>query len=56
MQRNLRKSAGIQLLVDKYRQAFRIPENLNHYSEKDYKTAEKTFLKHAILEGNVNIE
>jgi hypothetical protein len=44
---------GIQLLVKKYRDMFQIPENINHYSEADYKIAEKKFLKYAILEGKV---
>jgi hypothetical protein len=48
-----KQNEGIQLLVRKYRAMFEIPENLNHYSEKDYKMAEKKFLKYAMLEGKV---
>ncbi len=44
---------GIELLVKRCRAIFEIPENLNHYSEADYKIAEKKFLKYAILEGKV---
>ena len=39
---------GIQLLVKKYRGMFQIPENVNHYSKEDYKTAEKCFIKCAL--------
>jgi len=44
-----KESTGIQLLVKKYKKIFRIPENLRYYSKKDYKTAEKKFLYHALL-------
>jgi hypothetical protein len=46
---DLHGDSGIQLLLKKYRKLFRIPENLNFYAEKDYKTAEKKFLKYALL-------
>ena len=52
-QKDSKKNAGIKSLVKKYRAMFEIPENLNHYSEADYKIAEKKFLKYAILEGKV---
>jgi len=46
---NLEYNAGIQLLLKKYRKIFRIPENIDFYSEEDYKLAEKKFLKYALL-------
>ncbi len=46
-----KKNTGILLLIDRYRRFFRIPENLDHYSEEDYKTAEKKFVKFALNEG-----
>jgi hypothetical protein len=48
-----KRNAGIKSLIKKYRVMFEIPENLNHYSETDYKIAEKKFLKYAILESKV---
>ncbi|MGD8836769.1 MAG: hypothetical protein PVJ84_12845 [Desulfobacteraceae bacterium] len=46
---SVRKNEGIRRLVERGRQAFRISENLNHYSEKDYKSAEKKFIKICII-------
>jgi hypothetical protein len=45
------ESAGINKLVDKYRRAFRIPENLNYYSAEDYKKAERKYVKFAMRYG-----
>ena len=39
---------GIKLLVEKYRKKFRIAENFNHYSEENYKIAERKYLKFAM--------
>lgn len=44
------KTTGIRLLVEKGREAFRISENVNFYSEKDYKTAEKKFIKFCVIQ------
>ena len=41
---------GIRTLVEEYRTAFRIPENLDHYMDEDYKFAEKQFIKFALNE------
>jgi len=45
------EKTGMQLLVNRYRKMFRIPENLNHYSEDNFKIAERKFLKYAISCG-----
>ena len=45
------KSNGIKLLVNECRKQFRIPENENHYSEDDYLSAEKLFVKHCLRQG-----
>ena len=47
----LRIDSGIKKLVNSYKRAFRIPENLNFYSEEDYKKAERKFVKIAIRVG-----
>ncbi len=46
-------NTGIKRLVEHYRQYFRIPENLDHYSDEDYKSAEKKFVKFALEIGIV---
>ena len=45
--------SGIKRLLRKYRNVFKIPENLNHYSDEDYKIAERKFLKYALGETKV---
>ena len=45
-----RTNEGIRRLVEKGRKSFRITENLDFYSEKDYKAAEKKFIKYCIIE------
>ena len=55
MKRDLGQNAGIQLLLKKYRNMFKIPENLNYYSQSDYKVAEKKFLKFVLMEGKIEI-
>ena len=40
--------SGIQLLLEKYRELFRTPENLNHYLDIDFRRAERKFLKYAL--------
>jgi hypothetical protein len=46
--------SGIKKLVESYKKAFRIPENLNFYSNEDYKKAERKFVKIAIRLGTDN--
>jgi hypothetical protein len=53
MKKDFNGNTGIQLVIRKYRELFRIPENLNHYSKTDYKTAERKFLKYALVERPV---
>jgi hypothetical protein len=46
------QNSGLKLLVEKYRKEFRVAENLNHYSEENYKIAERKFLKFALSIGD----
>ena len=46
------QNTGIKLLVEKYRKQFRIAENMNHYTEENYKIAERKFLKFALSMGD----
>jgi hypothetical protein len=48
MQQNSREKIGIQCLVDMYRKQFRIPENLRYYAKKDFKVAQRKFIKLAL--------
>ena len=43
------RNEGIRRLVEKGREAFRISENLDFYSEKDFRIAEKKFIKLCII-------
>jgi hypothetical protein len=54
MKKHSIKDVGIQLLLNKYKKLFRVPENLNYYSDKDYRMAEKKFIKYALRAGRVD--
>jgi len=56
MKKVVKENAGIQLLLERYRAIFRSPENIEYYSKTDYEIAERKFLKHALLEGDVEIQ
>ncbi len=42
---------GLQKIIKHGKEAFRITENLEYYSEEDYKAAEKKYLKLCIIGG-----
>ncbi len=46
------KASGMDRLVEKYRRQFRIPENLNYYSEGDYHQAERQYLHFCLRRGS----
>ena len=46
---NGRQNQGLKKLLDYYKAVFRTPENLNHYSDSDFKAAEKKYLKFILL-------
>ena len=46
------QNSGIKLLVEKYRKEFRVAENLNHYSQENYKIAERKFIKFVLSIGD----
>jgi hypothetical protein len=56
MEKIQRKNSGIKLLLKRYRKIFRIPENLNHYSKKDYEIAERKFIKYVLMEHTVETQ
>jgi hypothetical protein len=53
MRKDSRTNRGIKSLIRLYKKIFRIPENLNHYSKKDYRKAERRFLKHALEQRRI---
>ena len=52
----MKANRGIKTLLESYRTLFRIPENTNHYSEKDYRAAERKFLKYALAKRRMKFE
>ena len=52
---NLRANKGIKSLIEIYKALFRIPENFDHYSESDYRTAERRFLKYALEQRKIEM-
>jgi len=56
MGNNLRANRGIRALIKIYKDIFRIPENLNYYSEKDYRNAERKFLKYSLEQRKIEME
>jgi hypothetical protein len=49
MKSDAKEDTGIQRLLKKYRNVFRIPDNQKYYSERDYEAAERKFLQYALL-------
>jgi len=45
------KKNGLKALIKKYRKKFRIPENIDHYAEDDFRRAEKKYLKFCLTTG-----
>jgi len=45
------RTSGIKLLIQNLKKEFRVPENLEHYSEEDFQEAEKKFLKFCLQNG-----
>ena len=43
-------------MVEKYKNMFRIPENVNYYTVEDYRLAERKFLKYLLEERHPHIE
>ena len=52
----MKVNLGIKALIEMYKKMFRIPENLNHYSKKDFRKAERKFLKHALGQSRIDNE
>ena len=46
------KNTGLQQLINKYRQKFETEENINYYTYKDFRRAERKYLKF-MLKGEI---
>jgi len=44
-----KEQAGISNFLRSYKAVFRTPENLNYYTQADFRAAEKKFLKFVLL-------
>jgi len=56
MRKDSRTNRGIKALIRLYKSIFHTPENLNHYSERDYRKAERKFLKYALEQRMIESE
>ena len=56
MKKDSKENVGMKQLLNHYVNIFKIPENLDYYSSRDYETAERKFLKYALLERKVEIQ
>ena len=45
------QTTGKKRLVNKFKNNFRIPENINYYSKEDYQRAEKKYLRFCLTTG-----
>jgi hypothetical protein len=45
------RDSGLERIIREGKKRFRIPENTQHYSEEQYKQAEKKFIKLCIIGG-----
>ena len=52
----MKTNRGIKSLLEIYKAIFRIPENLSHYSERDYRAAERKFLKYALEQRSIEMK
>ncbi len=55
MKNNQNRDKGLKKIIDKYKKAFHIPENIYYYSKEDYNRAERKFIKFAIHHGSFSI-
>jgi len=47
------RAPGIHRLVTVYTDAFRIPENLNHYAPHDFEKAQRQFVRFCLRHGGL---
>jgi len=52
----IKTKSGIRLLLQRYKSMFRTDENRKHYSEEDFRKAERKFLKYALEQRRIEIQ
>jgi hypothetical protein len=52
---SLRANRTIRALLKIYKNIFRIPENLNYYSEKDHRVSERKFLRYSLEQRKIEM-
>jgi hypothetical protein len=56
MRKDSRTNRGIKSLIRFHKNIFRTLENLNHYSKRDYRKAERKFLKYVLEHSRIENE
>ena len=51
MRKDHGQPTGLRLLIDECRKNFRVPENLEYYSDTELRDAEKKFVKYCLKNG-----
>lgn len=49
--RDIKRNHGLKDIIRKGKKQFRIPENINYYSDRYYKLAEKKYIKLCVIGG-----
>jgi plasmid replication initiation protein len=52
----LQDKSGLRLLLERYRAFFRTGETRKYYREKDFKKAERKFLKYALEQRRIEMQ
>lgn len=55
MEKLMQRQTGIETLLWQHKRSFRIPENINHYSEEDFRAAEKKYVKLCMTRGGCTL-
>jgi hypothetical protein len=55
MEKLMARQTGIETLLWRHKRSFRIPENINYYSEEDFRAAEKKYIKLCMTRGGCNL-
>jgi hypothetical protein len=54
MDHNVSPDIGLRRLIRQCRNEFRSPENLNHYTEEDFREAERKYIRFCLTGNPVN--
>jgi hypothetical protein len=51
MEKLMTRQTGLETLLWQHKRSFRIPENIDYYSEADFRAAEKKYVKLCMTRG-----